>query len=270
VFGLLLLGVAFLEYRVRRVNAVEEVVQGLGLPLVGTLPALPARARRPLSATANEKDLFWQNRVNEAVDAIRTLLLHAARSEPLQVVMVTSAAGGEGKTSVASHLAASLARAWRKTLLVDGDLRNPVAHTLFELPLEPGLSEVLRGEVSLADTIRPTPLSRLWLMPAGNWDSHAVQALAQEGVKGQFAQLKQQYDFIIVDSCPVLPVADSLLLGQHVDAVVFSILCDVSRMPSIHAAQQKLTALGIRTLGAVVIGASGDAGSVHYPSVASR
>jgi len=272
VFGLLLFGVALVEYRVRRINALDEVVQGLGLPLVGTLPALPARARRPLPSGSEGKDLYWQSVMNEAVDAIRTLLLHAARSETLQVIMVTSASGGEGKTSVASHLAASLARAWRKTLLVDGDLRNPASHKLFDLPLEPGLSEVLRGEVSLADAIRPTPLSRLWLMPAGNWDSHAVQALAQEGVKAQFAQLKQQYDFIIVDSCPVLPVADSLLLGQHVDAVVFSILRDVSRMPAVHTAQQRLSALGIRTLGAVVIGASGDSGSMtyQYPGVASR
>jgi capsular exopolysaccharide synthesis family protein len=272
VFGLLLFGVALLEYRVRRINAVDEVVHGLGLPLVGTLPALPARARRPLPSGAEGKDLLWQSVMNEAVDAIRTLILHAARSETLQVVMVTSASGGEGKTSVASHLAASLARAWRKTLLVDGDLRNPAAHHLFDLPLEPGLSEVLRGEVTLADAIRPTPLSRLWLMPAGNCDSHAVQALAQEGVKAQFAQLKQQYDFIIVDSCPVLPVADSLLLGQHVDAVVFSILRDVSRMPAVNAAQKRLSALGIRTLGAVVIGASGDAGSTRYeyPGMASR
>jgi len=264
MFGLLLFGVALLEYRVRRISTVDEVVQGLGLPLMGTLPALPARGRRPLPSGAKGKDLHWQSVMNEAVDAVRTLLLHAARSETLQVVMVTSAASGEGKTSVASHLAASLARAWRKTLLVDGDLRNPAAHKLFDLPLEPGLSEVLRGEVSFADAIRPTPLSRLWLVPAGNWDSHAVQALAQEGVKAQFAQLKQQYDFIIVDSCPVLPVADSLLLGQHVDAVMFSILRNVSRMPAVHAAQQRLTALGIRTLGAVVIGASGDGDSVSY------
>jgi len=65
--------------------------------------------------------------MNEAVDAIRTMLLHQARADGLQVVMITSAIGGEGKTSVASQLAASLARAWRKTLLVDGDLRSPAA-----------------------------------------------------------------------------------------------------------------------------------------------
>jgi capsular exopolysaccharide synthesis family protein len=263
-FGLLLLGVAFLEHRSRRINAVAEVAQGLGLPVVGTLPALPLRARQPLPSGANSKDLFWQSVLNESMDAIRTLLLHAARTESLQVVMVTSAAGGEGKTSVASHLAASLARAWRKTLLIDGDLRNPAAHKLFDMLLEPGLSEVLRGEINLADAIRPTPLSRLSLMPAGAWDGDAVQALAQDGVKAQFAQLKQQYDFIVVDSCPVLPVADSLLLGQHVDAVVFTIMRDVSRMPSIHAAQQRLSALGIRTLGAVVIGASDGPASLSY------
>jgi capsular exopolysaccharide synthesis family protein len=263
-FGLVLFGVALIEFRARRINTVEEVVQGLGLPSLGTLPKLPPRARRPLPAGADGKQLYWQGVMNEAVDAVRTLLLHAARSETLQVVMVTSAVGGEGKTSVASHLAASLARAWRKTLLIDGDLRNPAAHKLFDLPLEPGLSEALRGEVSFGDAIRPTPLSRLWLMPAGNWDSHAVQALAQDGVKAQFSQLKQQYDFIIVDSCPLLPVADSLVLGQHVDAVVFSILRNVSRMPAVNAAHQRLSALGIRTLGAVVIGARADGSSVTY------
>ncbi len=263
-FGLMLFGVGLLEYRARRINTIDEVVQGLGLPLLGTLPELPARARRSVASPVHGKDVHWQNALNEAVDAVRTLLLHAARSETLQVVMVTSAVAGEGKTSLASHLAASLARAWRKTLLIDGDLRSPAANKLFDLPLDPGLSEALRGEVSFSDAIRPTPISRLWLMPAGNWDSHAVQALAQDGVREQFAQLKQQYDFIIVDSCPLLPVADALVLGQHVDAVIFSILRDVSRMPAVNAAQQRLSALGIRTLGAVVIGARADGSCVTY------
>jgi capsular exopolysaccharide synthesis family protein len=149
---------------------------------------------------------------------------------------------------------ASLARAWRKTLLIDCDLRNPAAHQLFDLPLEPGLSEILRGEVELDDVVRPTPISRLWLMPAGKWDSHAVQALAQEQMRDFFGRLKDQYDFIIVDACPVLAVADSLLIGQHTDAALLSIMRDVSRMPTVYAAQQRLSALGIRMLGAVVIG----------------
>lgn len=268
-----LLGVAVWEFRSRKVTAVDEVTQGLGMNVVGTLPALPLRSRRPGAGGATTPtDAYWQNRMAESVDAIRTLLMHGAKSDGLQVVLVTSALGGEGKTSLSSQLAASLARAWRKTLLIDGDLRNPAAHKLFELPLGPGFSEVLRGEADLQDTIRPTALSRLWLMPAGQWDAHAVQALAQEGVRTMFDHLKEQYDFIIVDSCPVLPVADTLLLGQHVDGVVFSILRDVSRIPAVHAAQQRLSTLAIPMLGAVVIGASGDTGNMgyQYPAVAAK
>jgi polysaccharide biosynthesis transport protein len=263
-FGLMLFGVAFLEFRSRKINGAEEVIQGLNLPLVGTMPQLPARARRAVQGQATERDLHWQSVITESVDAIRTQLLHAARTDGVSVVMVTSATGGEGKTSLASQLAASLARSWRKTLLVDGDLRNPAAHKLFDMPLEPGLCEVLRGESNLDDAVKPTLLSRLWLLPAGHWDAHAIQALAQDGVRGTFGHLKEQYDFIIVDSCPVLPVADSLLLGQHVDAVIFSVLRDVSRLPALHAAQQKLNGLGVRVLGVVIIGTDTDSGSAAY------
>jgi capsular exopolysaccharide synthesis family protein len=220
---------------------------------MGTLPAMPPRSRRPLTVT-RPADLYWQNIMTESVDVIRTVLLHSAQSEALRVVMVTSAVGGEGKTSLASHLAASLARAWRKTLLLDGDLRNPAAHRLFDLGPAPGFSEVLRGEIEFEDAVQPTPIGRLWLVPAGKWDSHAIQALAQGEVRALFDRLKEQYDFIIIDAPPVLPVADSLLIGQHADAALFSIMREISRMPNVYAAHQRLAALGIRMLGAVVIG----------------
>jgi capsular exopolysaccharide synthesis family protein len=180
--------------------------------------------------------------------------------------MVTSAVGGEGKTSLASQLAASLARGWKKTLLIDGDLRNPAAHRLFNVPLDPGFSEVLRGDAEINQAIKATSVSRLWLLPAGHWDAHAVQALAQEQVRTTFYALKQGYDFIIVDSSPVLPVADTLLLGQHADGVLFSVMRDVSRLPALHAAQQRLQNLGVRTLGAVVIGEHSDGAAEAYKS----
>jgi len=144
-------------------------------------------------------------------------------------------------------------------LLIDCDLRNPAAHGAFDVPLEPGLCEALRGEIEFEEGIRPTRNSRLWLMPAGRCDSHALQALAQDEVRGVFERLKRHYDFIIIDAAPVLPVADALLIGQHADAALFTILRDVSRVPAVHAAQQRLTTLGIRMLGAVVIGEKTDA-----------
>ena len=88
------------------------------------------------------------------------------------------------------------------------------------------------------------------------------QAITKQ--RALFAQLKSEYEFIIVDSCPVLPVADALLLAQNADAVLFSVLRDVSRLPAVHAAHQRLSALGVRTLGAVVIGAGNDVPALAY------
>jgi capsular exopolysaccharide synthesis family protein len=265
MFSLVVLGISWREYRARRVYEVADVAQGLGLNLLGTLPALPTSARRLLPGTNPGNQLYWQTLLAESVDALRTQLLHAAQLEPLRVIMITSASGGEGKTSLASHLATSLARARRRVLLVDGDLRNPGVQRQFGCPLEPGLSEVLRGENSFADVVQATPQERLAVVPAGRWDSEAIQALAQKGSGSIFDSLKDEYDFIVVDSSPVLPVADSLLLGQHADGVVFAILREESRLPAIYAAHQRLATLGIRLLGTVVIGVNGDGPARLYP-----
>jgi capsular exopolysaccharide synthesis family protein len=263
-FVLVMFGVAFLEFRSRKISGADDVAHGLGLNVVGSLPPIPIRARKVTGDSAAPRNLELQSRLNESSDAIRTMLLHASRSENVRIIMVTSALGGEGKTSLASQLAASLARAWRKTLLIDGDLRKPAAHKLFDISPEPGFSELLRNEVAVNDAIKPTAFGRLWLMPAGHCDGHAVQALAQDSVHALFEQLKQQFDFIIIDSSPVLPVADALLLGQNADSVVFAILRDVSRAPAVHAARQKIDKLGIRMLGAVLIGANSDLGDRNY------
>jgi succinoglycan biosynthesis transport protein ExoP len=262
-FGLVVFLVTFREFRTRRIYAVDDVA-GLGMNLVGTIPTVPATAQRLLAGQTTGPNLHWQNLLAESVDAIRTQLLYSAEAQGLRVVMVTSALGGEGKTSLASHLATSLARSWRKTLLLDGDLRNPGAHHQFDAPLEPGLSEVLRGEAELDHVIRPTAVGRLWLIPAGQCDTHAIQALAQKEVHGIFERLKDQFDFIVVDSSPVLPVADALSLSQNVDGVIFSILRDVSRMPAVHEAHQRLARLGVPILGTVVIGAASDTMSRSY------
>jgi capsular exopolysaccharide synthesis family protein len=253
MFVFVLFAVALLEFRTRKIGDADEVATGLGIKVLGTAPALP-------SGSGGQVAPAWQEHLHESMDAVRTVLLRQARGEKLHVLLITSAARGEGKTTLASQLAASLARAWKRVLLIDGDLRQPAAHRLFDAPQEPGLAEVLRGEVEPADAIRATAFSRLWLLPAGNGDAHAIQALAQDSVRTLFEQLKQQYDFVLIDAPAVLPVTDSLLLGQHVDGILFAVLRDVSRAPAIHAAQQKLEPLGVATLGAVVLGADSEFG----------
>jgi len=264
-FALVVGLVGYLEFQTRRINHSDDVVYGLGWRLVGALPALPDRGMGRFGRGRMD-DKYWHSILTESVDATRTMLLHAAKTEGVRTVMVTSAVAGEGKTSLSCHLATSLARGGRKTLLIDCDLRSPAAHRLFELPAAPGFSEVLRGEVNLTDVIHATPASNLWLIPAGRCDAQTLQSLAQDAIAPILDQLKEQYDFIVIDSSPVLPVVDALVIGQNVDVVIFSLLRDVSRIPNVYAAYQRLATLGIRMLGAVVNGVLKDAygASYHY------
>jgi capsular exopolysaccharide synthesis family protein len=250
-FLLALLLVGFLEFRARRIYAPDEVVQGLGMKLVGTVPARPSFQPR-------RQDSVWHTLLAESVDASRTMLLHGQGSHAMRVVMITSAVGGEGKTSLASHLAVSLARSGRKTLLIDGDLRSPAIHKLFNVRPGPGLSELLRGDVHLFEALCPAAVACLHVLTAGNCDAATLSRLSQDGMGEIVAKLKESYDFIIVDSSPVLPVTDSLLLARHVDGVLFSVLQDVSTLPAVHEAYQRLAALGVPLLGAVVSGTRPD------------
>jgi capsular exopolysaccharide synthesis family protein len=250
------MGLAWSEHRQRRVRSACDVAEGLGMRVVGAVPAL-RNAERHLVGTNGEPEIEAYP-VLESFDGIRTQLLHDARAGATRVVQVTSAVAGEGKTTLACHLATSLARAGRKTLLVDGDLRRPAVHQLFELPLQPGLSEVLLAEVEVADGVQQTTLNGLSVMAAGQWDREVLQALARDGLEGVFERLREEFDFIVVDSHPVLPAADALLLARHADAVILSVLREVSQTPRVYAASRRLESVGARVLGAVVNAADPD------------
>ncbi len=262
-FLLVILLVSFLEWRTRRVDGVDQVVNELGMRVIGTVPAFPNRAN--LKAAVEAGGANWRFVLNESINSTRTMLLHTARTQSMQVVMVTSATQGEGKTSLASQLATSMATAGMRTLIVDCDLRNPSVQKLFEIPLGPGVSEVLRQEVDVADAVQATAVPNLWVIPAGQCSNATIAALAQgHPMETLFNRLRGQFDFIIVDSCPVLPVADALLIGQHVDGVVFSIMQDISQLPKVMTATQKLHQLNIPLIGAVVNGIKQDVYSYGY------
>jgi capsular exopolysaccharide synthesis family protein len=260
-----LFGIAWMEYRTRRVDSVDEVVIGLGMRLVGTVPAAKHKGRKTGAKSVDPA----QQVLTESVDAARTMLLHLARTHSLRTVMVTSAVAGEGKTSLSCHLAASLARAGLRMLLIDGDMRNPTAHRLFGIPCDAGFCEVLTDKVEVEKAIKQTALRGLYLMPAGNWTDQTALAVSQGKPAALFDQLRQQFDLIIIDSSPILPVADGLMIGQQVDGVLLSVLCQVSRLTNLYAAWQRIEQLGVRPLGVVINGVSanlyGSTYSYPYP-----
>ena len=259
----LMLAVAFLEWRSRRIDSVDQVVSELGLRVIGTIPAFPTKQSLKSGDAATSQN--WRFVLNESVNSARTMLLHTAKTQNMQVLMVTSAMQGEGKTSLASQLATSMATAGLRTLILDCDLRNPSMHKLFDAPLTPGCSEVLCQEIDVSDAVQPTTVPNLWLIPAGQCSNRVISALAQgHPLESLFNRLRGQFDFVVVDSCPVLPVADTLLVGQHVDGVVISILQDISQLPKVQLVSDRLTDLNIPVLGAVVNGIKPDIHAYGY------
>jgi polysaccharide biosynthesis transport protein len=262
LFTIVALGFTYWEYQLRRIDTGDEVARSLGVQLMGVLPISGASARRTRELAPIPRSRDPSSPLVESLTALRTLLLHASGNEGLRVLMITSAMKGEGKTSLSCHLATSLAYAGRRTLLIDCDLRNPSVNRVFDQPLGPGLSELLRKECAIQEVVRPTPQPNLMVITAGQSDSLALQSLALTGLKETFDDLARGCDFLIVDSPPVLPVADSLLISQHVDAVILSVMRDVSRIHHVREAHDRLAALGVRILGAVMNGV--DVPSVYY------
>jgi capsular exopolysaccharide synthesis family protein len=250
------------DYRQRRVAGPDDVAHGLGLTVVGTMP--------PPAGRAQMADDDWRMVMTESVDVIRTLLLHDCHLGRARAVMVTSAMCGEGKTSLTGHLAASLARAGFRTLVIDGDLRRPAIHSLLHLAPTPGLCEVLRGEATAATAFQPSGIDRLTVLPAGRWSPAIAELLARHAWPALLAQLRREFDFILIDTAPVLPVVDTLLLGRATDGAIVAVLRGQSQLPAVYAAQQRLARVGIRTFGAVVNGVPNDTyrGRYNYAATA--
>lgn len=262
--GFVLVAVAFLEWRTRRVDSVDLVVNEIGMRVIGTVPAFPHKAALT-AASADDAGQPWRCAMTESVSAARTMLLHTARANAMQVIMITSATEGEGKTSLACQLGSSLAAAGLRTLVLDCDMRNPTLHKLFDLPLTPGCAEVLCQEVDVSEAVTATAVENLWLIPAGTCTGRVIAALGQgQPLEVLFNRLRGQFDIIIVDSCPILPVADTLLVGQHVDGVLMSIMQNVSQLPKVVTASEKLVQLNIPLLGAIVSGTKPDAATYGY------
>jgi capsular exopolysaccharide synthesis family protein len=229
-----------MEYLRDRLDSSEAVPKRIGVRVLGTLPRI-SRGRR------------HEGLITECVDSLRTLVTQGGREAP-RVILVTSAVEHEGKTTVASQLAASFARADKRTLLLDGDLRHPNVHLALDIDLGVGFAELLRGEISTDEAVQPTTIEGLFAVTAGQCDYAAISALSRPDLPKLLAGFRDSFDHIVIDAGPVLAFADSLLLGQNADVALVAALKDVSRVPKVSAAIDRLRSVGVRVQGTVVNG----------------
>jgi len=187
------------------------------------------------------------------VRKLQSRLWRMTRKDGSKIILVTSAVGGEGKTTTAAYLAATLAmHAGRKILAVDLDMRRPNLHNLFEVDRRPGLGNVLEGTSDLQDVIRPTSLEGLNLLLAGESKIHPSLLLDSPRLGETLDRLRPAYDLIILDSPPLVPVPDTAGLVPLSDGVLLVVMAGKTPLPHLTQARELCLGMGGKILGIVV------------------
>lgn len=226
----------------RRLNSAAEIAGVLRLPLLGTVPPISSKPDAALAA-------------DQAMDAIAATIAFSTPEESHRLLLVTSAAPGEGKTTVAAGLAMSLARMGRPTVLVDFDLQCPLLHEMFGLDLTPGVADIIAERLEPAEAARPTSIENLSVVPAGQWNRRGFADWSNDRLKRILSELRLNYAHVVIDTAPLLPSVETRLLAPHVDGVVVSLLRDVSEIRCIRTGCEMLRTFDACVLGAVMVGA---------------
>jgi polysaccharide biosynthesis transport protein len=241
----------FADYMDKGITSPEQVQNALGLTCLGLVPLVADRKRG-----ANDPPLISTNApeaLQEAFRSVRTNVLFSARGEPLRIILVTSTGPGEGKTLVATNLAMSIAQTGTRVLLLDADMRRPRVHTLFpENAQAPGLSEFIAGRATASQAIVRTSVPGLWLMPSGEIPPNPSELLCSDRFTCFITGLSEFFDWVLIDSPPVLAVTDASLLAHVAAGVLFVVAAEESTVPAAKIALDQLDHADARFLGAVL------------------
>jgi capsular exopolysaccharide synthesis family protein len=233
-----------------RIQGPPLVARSLDAPILGSIP----RTHRLLVGTAHLASVDEPHgQAAEAYRTLRTNLLAVCRESKAKTILITSARQGEGKSSTAANLAVALAQAGRSVVLISADLRNPRVHAVFGIGNEQGLGQVLEGTLSLDEAIVETDLADLRILPSGPVDAvDEPVELLQSDRMGEVLQECCRSDFVIVDGPPIFPVADSLVLADLVDGVLFVTDAQSSTQASVAQSRRQIHQVGGRILGGIL------------------
>ena len=246
--GLVLaLGLVFLfEYLDNRIKSPQELRAQLNVPFLGMVPSIDVKTSGTLLHDGVPPNFA------EAIRGVRTNVLFSSAEEGVRIIVVTSAGPGEGKSMFSSNLAVSLAQAGQRVLHVDADMRRPRVHAIFDVAQEPGLSNLLVGDCKPSEAIRKTPVQNLCVLPAGMIPPNPAELLGSKRCDEFFNSLRQSFDWVILDSPPVLAVADASILANTASGVVFVVGADQTSRQAARAAIEQLDAVQAHIIGAVL------------------
>jgi len=189
----------------------------------------------------------------EAYRTLRTNLTFAALDKPIETLVVTSAAPGEGKSTVLANLAVTMAQGERRTILVDADLRRPGLHEIFGIVNDRGLTTMIVEEAALDDPpLIDVGVDNLWLVPSGPIPPNPADILGSRKMEGVIAALKARADVVLFDAPPIIAVTDAAVLGTKVDGVLLVVCAGRTRREHAQRARELLERVHVRIVGAVL------------------
>ncbi|WKZ56813.1 MAG: polysaccharide biosynthesis tyrosine autokinase [Bdellovibrionota bacterium] len=291
--GLLLgagVGVALaflLNYLDDTVRTPEQVGQLLALPTLGVIPSFAleeldsAMEQAKSSETFSDSDLpistngeanlpiafhtAPKSLAAEAYRTIRTGILLSQAGQPPRTILVSSAQSSEGKTTSSVNLAACLASAGGRVALIDADLRRPSVHKHLRVdPTRAGLVDVITGQATLDEVAVRDVVKRITFIPSGRTPPNPAELLGSLEMANLLDQLAATHDYVIIDSAPVLPVTDSVILSRYVDGVVLVVKAAGTPRKVVRDARDRLKSVGARFLGAVLNDVDITSGDYYY------
>jgi len=265
--GLLLgLAAAFFTSRLDRTVRSVESVEGLGVPVLGVIPHLGGtEARTKPEARAGPKQVSPARVLEELIvleqpmspaaetfRMVRTNLAFMSQEDPIRSFVVTSALPLEGKTTVVSNLAITLAQFGRSVLLVDSDLRRPRIHRIFEIGNEVGLTSLVEGHTTLNQAIHQTKIDGLSVLTAGPIPPNPSELLHSAAFERLREDLLNHFDWVLFDSPPLGAVTDAAILAPQLDGVLLVVRAGQTTVHSLLGARKQLNSVSGRLLGAVL------------------
>lgn len=254
---------------IRRRTDIERVLQVPGLAVIprlvrGTpvdrglqraLPRKTGNGGKPAKAKGIEELVTVTDARSASAEAYRTLrtnLIFSQAVQTLRTVLVTSASPGEGKTTTAANLAVSFAHHGMRVLLVDCDLRRGRLHKIFNVPRDPGMTELVIGQAEAESVIRQTDITGLYVVSSGNLPPNPSELLGGERMRKTLASLSEAFDLIIIDTPPLLAASDGAILATLSDGVVLVLRAGSTESEAAQQAIQQLSGVGARVVGAVL------------------
>jgi capsular exopolysaccharide synthesis family protein len=234
-----------LEYLDRTIKTTSDVERVFNLPVIGYVSEISNEDNNATVVAQNPNSVLAEN-----FRLLRSNIEFFQISNPIKTILITSPNQGNGKTTIATNLALSIAQGEQEVVLVDADLRRPAVHTALKMSKEPGLSDVIKNKAEIQSVVRQPKNQNINVITAGNIPPNITEVVGSKRISSILSRLKDSFELVIVDAPPLI-ISDSFNLASKVDGVILVMVPGETTIDQARAIKEQLDRSEARMLGIV-------------------